>query len=229
MKFAASLAFADTEDYVELAQVAEDHGWDTLVLSDHVVHPEQIAAKYPYREDGQRPWEAPDHWPDNWVADHLAFGILGKKAKLPHVSDFYLGLLERPSGSVTLVEAPWFPPIFADALPHYQRIHRQRVRIGFTSARDSRPGRGELPYPAPGFELDNFVFVEDLLGPGPAPADYLVLHRDLRREYDLSNVPILLELAGEQHKVIGPLVERCRSRFGAPDYEDEWLVVFKLR
>jgi probable F420-dependent oxidoreductase len=68
MKFCASLAFTDTEDYVELAQVAEQHGWDTLVLSDHVVHPEKIASKYPYREDGQRPWEAPDHWPDVWVA-----------------------------------------------------------------------------------------------------------------------------------------------------------------
>ena len=68
MKFCASLAFTETEDYVELAQVAEQHGWDTLVLSDHVVHPEKIASKYPYREDGQRPWEAPDHWPDVWVA-----------------------------------------------------------------------------------------------------------------------------------------------------------------
>ena len=38
------------------------------MLSDHVVHPEKIASKYPYREDGQRPWEAPDHWPDVWVA-----------------------------------------------------------------------------------------------------------------------------------------------------------------
>ena len=68
MRFCASLAFTETEDYVELAQVAEEHGWDTLVLSDHVVHPERISSKYPYREDGQRPWEAPDHWPDNWVA-----------------------------------------------------------------------------------------------------------------------------------------------------------------
>jgi probable F420-dependent oxidoreductase len=68
MKFCASLAFTDTEDYVELAQVAEQHGWDALVLSDHVVHPEKIASKYPYREDGERPWEAPDHWPDVWVA-----------------------------------------------------------------------------------------------------------------------------------------------------------------
>jgi hypothetical protein len=103
------------------------------------------------------------------------------------------------------------------------------VRIGLTSGPELRPGRGELPYPAPGFELENFLFVEDLLGPGPAPADYLVLHRDLRREYDLRTVPILLDLANEQHVDIGPLVERCRRRFGAPDYEDEWLVVFKLR
>jgi probable F420-dependent oxidoreductase len=80
MKFCASLAFTDTEDYIELAQVAEEHGWDTLVLSDHLVHPEKIAAKYPYREDGQRPWEAPDHWPDNWVA-MAAMGAVTKRLR----------------------------------------------------------------------------------------------------------------------------------------------------
>jgi probable F420-dependent oxidoreductase len=68
VKFCASLAFTETGDYVELAKVAESHGWDTLVLSDHVVHPREIDAKYPYREDGARPWEADDHWPDVWVA-----------------------------------------------------------------------------------------------------------------------------------------------------------------
>jgi probable F420-dependent oxidoreductase len=68
VKFCASLAFTDTEDYIELARIAEQHGWDTLVLSDHVVHPETIRSKYPYKEDGQRPWEALDHWPDAWVA-----------------------------------------------------------------------------------------------------------------------------------------------------------------
>lgn len=68
MKFCASLAFTDTGDYLELARLADAHGWDTLVLSDHVVHPRQIASKYPYREDGERPWEDGDHWPDAWVA-----------------------------------------------------------------------------------------------------------------------------------------------------------------
>jgi hypothetical protein len=89
------------------------------------------------------------------------------------------------------------------------------VRIGFTSGPDSWLGRGELPHPAPGFELESFLFVEDLLGPDPAPADFLVLHRDLRREYDLRTVPNLLDQANEQHEDIGPLVERCRPLRGA--------------
>ena len=68
MKFCASLAFTDPTDYCELAVLAEEHGWDALVLSDHVVHPETINSKYPYAADGRRPWETPDPWPDVWVA-----------------------------------------------------------------------------------------------------------------------------------------------------------------
>jgi probable F420-dependent oxidoreductase len=68
MKFCASLAFTDPEDYCELAVLAEECGWDALVLSDHVVHPPTITSKYPYAEDGLRPWEAEDPWPDVWVA-----------------------------------------------------------------------------------------------------------------------------------------------------------------
>ena len=68
MKFCASLAFTDPDDYCELAVLAEEHGWDALVLSDHVVHPETIASRYPYAADGERPWEAPDPWPDVWVS-----------------------------------------------------------------------------------------------------------------------------------------------------------------
>jgi probable F420-dependent oxidoreductase len=68
MKFCASLAFTEPRDYCELAKLAEEHGWDGLVLSDHVVHPREIASKYPYAADGRRPWEEPDPWPDTWVA-----------------------------------------------------------------------------------------------------------------------------------------------------------------
>ena len=68
MKFCASLAFTNPEHYCELAVLAEQHDWDALVLSDHVVHPQTIESKYPYASDGRRPWEAPDPWPDVWVA-----------------------------------------------------------------------------------------------------------------------------------------------------------------
>jgi probable F420-dependent oxidoreductase len=68
VKFCASLAFTEPGDYCELAVVAEEHGWHSLVLSDHLVHPREIRSKYPYSEAGERPWEADDPWPDVWVA-----------------------------------------------------------------------------------------------------------------------------------------------------------------
>ena len=68
MKFCASLAFTDPTDYCERAVLAEEHGWDALGLADHVVHPETIGSKYPYADDGRRPWETLDPWPDVWVA-----------------------------------------------------------------------------------------------------------------------------------------------------------------
>ena len=93
MKFCASLAFTATEDYLELARVADAHGWDTLVLSDHVVHPERIASKYPYKEDGERPWEAPDHWPDVWVA----MGAMGAVTeRLCFVTGVYVVPMRHP-------------------------------------------------------------------------------------------------------------------------------------
>jgi probable F420-dependent oxidoreductase len=56
------------EYYLELAQVGEEHGWDTFALSDHVVNPDVIEAKYPYNQDGSRMWTHETPWPDVWVA-----------------------------------------------------------------------------------------------------------------------------------------------------------------
>ena len=68
MKFCATLSFTDPTHYVELAKLAEETGWDTLVLSDHLVHPEKIRTRYPYNETGERPWEASAPFPDVWVS-----------------------------------------------------------------------------------------------------------------------------------------------------------------
>lgn len=68
MKFVTSLAFSDPTQYCELARCAEAAGWDGLVVSDHVVHPEKITTPYPYTKDGAPRWQAPAPWPDPWVA-----------------------------------------------------------------------------------------------------------------------------------------------------------------
>jgi len=68
MKFCCSLAFEDPTHYVELARTAERCGWDSMMLSDHVVHPETIESPYPYTPSGKPRWEAPAPWPDPWVS-----------------------------------------------------------------------------------------------------------------------------------------------------------------
>src|SRR5712691_12691081 len=46
---------ADPEALRDLAQAAEDLGFDSIWLSDHVVVPEHIASSYPYSVDGSFP------------------------------------------------------------------------------------------------------------------------------------------------------------------------------
>lgn len=68
MKFCSMMSFVNPEYYVELAQLAEACGWDSFGLSDHVVNPDVIEAKYPYNQDGSRMWDHSAPWPDVWVA-----------------------------------------------------------------------------------------------------------------------------------------------------------------
>ena len=62
------MSFVNPEFYIELAQLAEECGWNGFGLSDHVVNPDVIEAKYPYNEDGSRMWDHSAPWPDVWVS-----------------------------------------------------------------------------------------------------------------------------------------------------------------
>lgn len=68
MEFSVALAFSDPHEYCELARVADACGYAYVCVSDHVVHPERIRARYPYTEDGRPRWEPEAPWPDPWVA-----------------------------------------------------------------------------------------------------------------------------------------------------------------
>ena len=69
MKFGihASLGvgFAPTgNDYIRIAQQAEEFGYNSIWVGDHIVVPEKIEAAYPYTPDGSVGFDRRTPWPD---------------------------------------------------------------------------------------------------------------------------------------------------------------------
>ena len=75
MKFCTSTFRVSTDDYLEIARACDEYGWDTMMLSDHVLHPDQIESKYPYDPSGERPWQWSDDFPDVWVASGMMAAV----------------------------------------------------------------------------------------------------------------------------------------------------------
>ena len=68
MKFWLSPAFCDTAHLTGLARAAEEHGYEGIAIPDHLFHPVELSAPYPYTPDGSRYWTKDTHWPEPWVA-----------------------------------------------------------------------------------------------------------------------------------------------------------------
>ena len=68
MRFVVPTAFSPASQLCELALLAEQNGIDMIAISDHVVHPENIASPYPYTHDGNIRWTEDTAWPDPFVA-----------------------------------------------------------------------------------------------------------------------------------------------------------------
>jgi probable F420-dependent oxidoreductase len=69
MKFWASLAFVPSEQYIPLAKAADEVGIHGLLMSDHLLWPQDLQTKYPYspHADGRPIWEPETPWLDPWV------------------------------------------------------------------------------------------------------------------------------------------------------------------
>ncbi|NRA09695.1 MAG: LLM class F420-dependent oxidoreductase [Myxococcales bacterium] len=78
MKFCSGVFRVPADEYIEIAKVADEYGWDALLLSDHVLHPERIASDYPYNPSGERPWDAMDDFPDIWVVSGMMAAVTRK-------------------------------------------------------------------------------------------------------------------------------------------------------
>jgi len=144
------------------------------------------------------------------------------------VEPFYAEIAQlHPQGDAVIIEAPWYLESNFNPLYLSQRVHGQKVRIGFVGglckrhargeskrARE-RPLYGELRPEAPGLDFRNFIQLTDLLA-GRETADYLVLRRsgiEGARKIDMNFA--VCEAA-------------VRERFGPPWRSSQTALVFKL-
>ena len=68
MQFGISIAFSQTPDYVPIAVAAEENGFSTITLPDHLIYPRELSVPYPYTPDGVPRFTPDDPFPDPWLA-----------------------------------------------------------------------------------------------------------------------------------------------------------------
>ena len=67
MKFAQALIGLPAADYVAVGRAAEEAGFDSVALSDHVIFPADLSSPYPYTPDGRPQFDPTWDFPDPWV------------------------------------------------------------------------------------------------------------------------------------------------------------------
>lgn len=67
MKIWMAMAFAATDELLELCVAADRTGYHGVTFSDHLFYAEAQTSDYPYTPDGTRMWQHDTSWPDPWV------------------------------------------------------------------------------------------------------------------------------------------------------------------
>jgi probable F420-dependent oxidoreductase len=64
VKFWQAVSFTEPEQLVEVAKLVEQAGFEGILVSDHLFHPETLRSKYPYTPDGVPGFTADTPWPE---------------------------------------------------------------------------------------------------------------------------------------------------------------------
>ncbi len=64
MRFWQAVSFTEPEQLVEIARIAEEVGFEGILVSDHLFFPEKLASKYPYTPDGVPGFTPETAWPE---------------------------------------------------------------------------------------------------------------------------------------------------------------------
>jgi probable F420-dependent oxidoreductase len=93
VRFAISTAFQPVDHLVPLARAADELGYHSLAVPDHVVDLEELATPYPYTPDGARRWEHDAAWPDPWV---LIGALAAVTTRLRFFTSVYVPAIRSP-------------------------------------------------------------------------------------------------------------------------------------
>ncbi len=67
MQFWQAVSFTHPDELLELAPVAEEAGFEGVMLADHVFAPEHYDSRYPYDESGEPPFDKSTPFPEPWA------------------------------------------------------------------------------------------------------------------------------------------------------------------
>jgi probable F420-dependent oxidoreductase len=94
MRFWQSLFLSEAEQLLDLAKIAEELGFDGVMISDHLLYFEQMQLRYPYSEDGKPPFFTGETvWPECWS---LIAGMAATTERICFITNVYIVPLRNP-------------------------------------------------------------------------------------------------------------------------------------
>ena len=94
MRFWQSLAFTEPDQLLDVAKICEEVGFDGVMVSDHLLHFEQLQSRYPYSADGRPPaFSAETAWPDCWS---IIAAMAAVTTRLRFVTNVFILPLRHP-------------------------------------------------------------------------------------------------------------------------------------
>jgi mannosyltransferase len=134
------------------------------------------------------------------------------------LSPWWARLAQAPPGSLAIAVAPFPTESVGWDAPRWQRLSRQRIVHGLLTPLCANPRPTEVPDDAR-FRFRNAVHVADDAELAAQRIDFVVWQKPYRYTAHGLDVPVAADVAH--------CAEPLAARFGAPVYEDQWLVVYR--
>ena len=152
----------------------------------------------------------------------LVHALKGEKyhSILKRVPEFYQRIAIHPPASLTIVESPFIWQ--ANHIPLYQEIHRQRILMGLTNGLCGEKGKDAISMSKHITNLNSIVdlnSIDELFDEG---VNFVVFHKWLQNEIRAT------VQAYRSQQDMSNCIERYRTRFGAPFFEDKDIIVFEV-